>query len=68
MANSVRGLNDKQTTPDSSFLCKKAALRAIKLVARHTILAFALDRDKTDKLQRVNSATGTILSLQFFIA
>ena len=66
MTNSVGGLNDKQTTPDSSFLCKKAALRAIncKLVARHTILAFALDRDKTDKLQRVNSATGTIVSLR----
>ena len=64
MTNSVLGLNDKQTTPDSSFLCKKAALRAIKLVAIHTILAFALDKDKTDKLQRVNSATGTILSLR----
>ena len=64
MANSVRGLNDKQTTPDSSFLCKTAALRAIKHVARHTILAFALGRDKTDKLQRVNSATGTIVSLR----
>ena len=64
MTNSVGGLNDKQTTPDSSFLCKKAALRAIKLVASHTILAFALDRDKTDKIQRENSATGTTLSLR----
>ena len=64
MTNSVGGLNDKQTTPDSSFLCKKAALRAIKLVASHTILAFPLDRNKTDKLQRVNSATATIVSLR----
>ena len=60
MTNSVGGLNNKQTTPDSSFLCKKAALRAIKLVASHTILALSYN----DKLQRVNSATGTIVSLR----